>query len=483
MQNYIMIQFFEWFLPNNGTHWKTLEQEAPHLKNLGVNMVWLPPCGKATGQDSVGYDVYDLYDLGEFDQKGTIRTRYGFKDDLLSAIATLHHHDILAIADVILNHKAGADQTETFMAVEVDAKDRLKVISEARDIEGWTQFNFEGRNNQYSDFKWHFQHFTATDRDEKEGVTKIFRILGDFKEFSPKVDSENANYDYLMFADIHHQHPEVAQELQNWGLWLSKTLDLDGFRLDAVKHIDEDFMKNFVNFIRDQINPSFFVVGEYWQGDLSKLEGYLNRMDYNMHLFDAPLHYKFVTASQEYERFNLSEIFSHTLVASHPLNAVTFVENHDSQREAYVGDWFKPLAYALILLRHDGYPCLFYGDYYGTQDTTTEHMSFRESLDQLCYARKDLAYGEQVDYFDHPNVIGWIRKGDDEHEHSGIAVLISNSEEGTKKMTFDPSFKGKSFYDVLGGRSEIISLDEDGSAIFTVSARSVAVWAIFHKAL
>ena len=51
------------------------------------------------------------------------------------------------------------------------------------------------------------------------------------------------------------------------------------------------------------------------------------------------------------------------------MNVVTFVDNHDSQPneslESWVEDWFKQSAYALILLREDGYPCVFYGDYFG----------------------------------------------------------------------------------------------------------------------
>lgn len=52
-------------------------------------MIWLPPAFKATGEHDVGYGVYDLYDLGEFDQKGTIPTKYGTKDEYLDAIYTL----------------------------------------------------------------------------------------------------------------------------------------------------------------------------------------------------------------------------------------------------------------------------------------------------------------------------------------------------------------------------------------------------------
>ena len=67
--------------------------------------------------------------------------------------------------------------------------------------------------------------------------------------------------------------------------------------------------------------------------------------------------------------YDLRQIFDNTLVQHQPALAVTLVENHDSQPlqslESIVEAWFKPLAYALILLREAGYPCIFYGDYYG----------------------------------------------------------------------------------------------------------------------
>ena len=63
---------------------------APSFSNLGVTVVWLPPAYKgAGGVHDVGYGVYDLYDLGEFDQKGTIPTKYGTKQEYLDAIDAL----------------------------------------------------------------------------------------------------------------------------------------------------------------------------------------------------------------------------------------------------------------------------------------------------------------------------------------------------------------------------------------------------------
>lgn len=67
--NGTMIQYFEWDLPNDGQLWNKLKNNASALKNSGFTAVWLPPPYKGTSQGDVGYGVYDLYDLGEFNQK------------------------------------------------------------------------------------------------------------------------------------------------------------------------------------------------------------------------------------------------------------------------------------------------------------------------------------------------------------------------------------------------------------------------------
>ena len=100
---------------------------------------------------------------------------------------------------------------------------------------------------------------------------------------------------------------------------------------------------------------------------------YIDATQQRMHLFDAPLQRKFHDASKAGSNYNLSEIFNDTLVAAQPHLAVTLVDNHDTQPcqslEAPVSAWFKPLAYTLILLREQGYPCVFYADMYGTEYT------------------------------------------------------------------------------------------------------------------
>jgi alpha-amylase len=74
--NSIMMQYFHWYSPGDGTLWKQLAENAAELSKAGFTAVWLLPAYKGLGgEKEVGYGVYDLFDLGEFEQKGSIRTK------------------------------------------------------------------------------------------------------------------------------------------------------------------------------------------------------------------------------------------------------------------------------------------------------------------------------------------------------------------------------------------------------------------------
>lgn len=476
---YVLMQYFEWYLPADGNHWDRLIDDARHLAEIGVSGVWIPPSSKGTSADDVGYGVYDLFDLGEFNQKGTVRTKYGTRAKLEEAVNKLHELGLRVYADVVLNHKAGADAIEKIKVVEVDPENRSAETSEPFEIEAWTRFDFPGRGDRYSDFKWCWHHFTATDYDAASDRTSVFKIVGENKDWSENVDEEFGNYDYLMFADVDYHHPEVIEETIKWGHWLIDQLGIDGIRLDAVKHINENFVENFVRAMREHAGPDFYAVGEYWKNDSERLAKYLSNTDHQLALFDVALHFNFYEAGRRRRDYDLRTIFDGTLVKSNPLNVATFVDNHDSQLgqalESWVDDWFKPLAYALILLREDGYPCLFYGDYYGTGGEPS-FAGLKEILDILLAARRKFAYGEQIDHFDHANTIAWQRLGIDERPGSGMVVVLSNGEEGHKTISYGPEHAGTVWYDMTGNRHDEIVLDQDGSADFPVNGESVSVW-------
>ncbi|MCU7615335.1 alpha-amylase [Chryseobacterium sp. GMJ5] len=486
--NPTMIQFFHWYSEGNGTLWKHAEQQAEYLSQLGITSVWFPPAYKGTdGENSVGYDAYDLYDLGEFDQKNTIPTKYGTKEDYQKAIKALKDNHIEVIVDIVLGHKAGGDELEKFKVVKVDEENREKVISGTIEIESFTKFTFPGRGKKYSEFEWNFTCFTGVDYAEGK-ESHIYKILSEYGEgWEEMIDDEKGNYDYLMFNDIEHRNPHVREELNKWAKWYFDETGFDGVRLDALKHISFDFYKEWLTFLRANTGKNIFAVGEYWApGQLSLLQKYIETTEGCMSLFDSSLQNNLHTASKEGDSYDLRRIFDDTLTNADPMHSVSLVDNHDTQPlqdlEAPVERWFKPLAYALILLREKGYPCVFYPDLYGAHYKDfdregNEQEIFLDKVDGiegLLKARKENAYGIQRDYFEDANCLGWIREGDDIHK--GCAVVLSNKEAYHKPMEMGEKYIGQTFYDLLGRSEEKIIIDEQGWGNFPVPAGNVSVW-------
>jgi alpha-amylase len=404
----------------------------------------------------------------------------------------------------VLNHKAAADHKERCEAQEVDENDRTKTVSDPYEINAWLGFDFPGRGDKYSEQKYHWYHFSGTDYNADNNKTAIYKILGDKTKGwaqSGDVDSEKGNYDYLMFADLDYSHPEVEADVINWGLWLSKEITLKGIRFDAVKHFSEDFLRKFITSMDETHGEGWFFVGEFWKDSLDDMSRYLERMGKKFSLFDAPLVYNFSQMSKT-ENADLRKVFDDTLVAIEPVNAVvspspflfedrldfnefdlqTLVMNHDTQPhqalEAPIEGFFKPLAYALILLRNSGYPCLFYGDMYGIDPAgTTQSIppACGGALPNLALARKLYAYGEQQDYFDYATCIGWVRLGTWDKKW-GCAVVLSNAGPGEKRMWVGDMHAGEVWTDVLGWEQGEVTIGKDGFGVFTCPGVSLSVW-------
>lgn len=477
--NRTMMQYFEWYLPANHSLWNRVAKEADNIKEHGITTLWLPPAYKgAGGKKDVGYAVYDLYDLGEFDQKGTIPTKYGTKDEYINAVKELKSKGIEVLADIVLGHRMGADEKERIFAYCQDAYDRNKEIEGKRKITVWTKFTFPGRNGKYSDFTWDWTNFHATDYDAKSKENGIYRFIG--KEWDD-ADGEFGNYDYLMGADLDMSDPEVLEELDRWGKWYYDFTGVDGFRLDAVKHIDFKFFKVWLTKLREYSGKNIFAVGEYWNSELNILENYLDKSERTLSLFDVPLHFNMFHASTSNGYYDMRYILKNTLVGKEPNLAVTFVDNHDTQPgqalESWILEWFKPHAYSIILLRDTGYPCVFYGDYYGIPHN---NIKPDKSLKKLLLVRKNNSYGRQHDYFDNKSIVGWTREGTDEFEDSGLAVVMTVNIGGSKKMYVGRHFAGCKFKDVLKNIDKDIVIDEEGFGIFEVNDGSASVYVPAH---
>lgn len=486
--NGTMIQFFHWYSDGNGQLYDQIKNSADYLNELGISSVWFPPAYKGAGGGySVGYDPYDLFDLGEFDQKGTVSTKYGTKEQYLDATKTLKEKGIRVVADIVLNHKAGGDEKERFNAIKVDENNRQKNISDAFEIESFTKFTFPGRGDKYSDFKWDFTCFSGVDFAEGQDGG-IYQIIHDHGYgWEEMIGSEKGNYDYLMYNDIEHRNPFVREELNYWGKWYFEQIDFDGVRLDAVKHQSPEFYKEWLQLLRSNSGKDIFAVGEYWApGQLNLLQKYIDATDGSMSLFDSSLQQNFHVASKEGGNYDLRNIFAETLTLADPAHSVTVVDNHDTQPlqqlEAPVEEWFKPIAYALILLRENGYPCVFYPDLFGAHYVDKDKegndqeifLNKVDGIEQLLKARKENAYGLQRDYFEDAHCLGWTREGDGEHK--GCAVILSNKDQYEKPMEMGIAYAGQNFYDLLGRFEHKVQIDENGWGNFACPAGNVSVW-------
>jgi alpha-amylase len=151
-----------------------------------------------------------------------------------------------------------------------------------------------------------------------------------------------------MFADIDHKHPEVREDLFRWIEWLPTQVKLGGLRLDALKHYSFSFARDFVTHIQQHVDPSWFIVGEYWREDSEFLAKFIEFMDHRISLFDVQLVSNFSKVSMLQEKGDLRKVLDDSLALWKPENTVvslcsvpvcsmdqtdcsqTFVVNHDT---------------------------------------------------------------------------------------------------------------------------------------------------------
>lgn len=122
-QNDAIMQAFYWNVPVdkanlNGTWWDNLSSKADELKNAGITGIWIPAPSKGNwGIEDMGYGIYDHYDLGSYNQKGTVETRFGSRQELDNMISAMHNTNggkprINVYADAVLNHVYSSDENE-----------------------------------------------------------------------------------------------------------------------------------------------------------------------------------------------------------------------------------------------------------------------------------------------------------------------------------------------------------------------------------
>lgn len=326
----VMMQAFYWDCPREEKRerewWNHLREQIDTLAQIGFGTLWLPPVHKAANihGPSMGYDPYDYYDLGEFDQKGSMKTWFGSKWELLNLIRTAHKYEMRVIADMVINHNSGADVQE---------------VNPLTEQSRWTRY---------------------TPRSGK--------FLRNWECFHP---NRYENWDENTFGDmpdLSHRNPYVFGEILKLARWMVEEIGFDGFRYDFVKGygpLTVTAIQEY-RYFREGRAKFIYGVAEHWD-TVHNIESWVkvaNLSNQNpVHVFDFPLR-ELLKAVCDQPHFSLRNITTcETLTKKQPQATVTFVENHDLREAGRPIVQDKLLAYSYILT-HEGDPCVFWKDYF-----------------------------------------------------------------------------------------------------------------------
>ena len=316
----VMLQGFSWDSYNE-SQWKVLEKQADELKNY-IDLVWLPQSGKCLETTQVmGYMPYYYFNQN---------SSFGSEAELRSLITKFKAAGIGAIADVVVNH---------------------------RNTEGWYTFPAE----TYKGVTYQMQSTDICKNDD--GGTTATQAATDGVSLSQNNDEGT---DFGGCRDIDHKSENVQKVIKAYLKYLKDDLGYTGFRYDMVKGFDGSHVADY-----NDATGVEYSVGEYWDGN-DKIESWINRTNKKSAAFDFQFRYNVrdavngaangkVTKSSDWSKLNSNDNLMHD--ANYRRYAVTFVENHDTQKrsESEQNDPLRKdtIAANAYMLAMPGTPCIF----------------------------------------------------------------------------------------------------------------------------
>jgi alpha-amylase len=340
--------------------WDHLGAQANMFGSAGFTALWIPPPLKgASGTFSNGYDQFDDYDLGDKDQKGTVPTRYGTREQLERCVALMRANGIDVYVDLVENQRDGDDG----------------------------HFNFE-----------------YVDAFGQAGKGRFPKGPGDFH---PHVPEDPGVFDDAFqfgrdLAPINGVGHHVFDGLLAAGDWLARALDLQGFRMDDAKGVSTEFL---VALLNHGALARKFAVGEFFDDNIGLIQSWMNATQHRSAALDFPLRFMLANMCNNPGGFDMSSLDHAGLSGVDPLGSVTFVENHDTDQGSPIVR-NKMLAYAYVLTA-EGYPSVFYRDY----STDKNCFGLKPEIDPLIWVHEHLATGATVQRWKDGGVFAFERLG------------------------------------------------------------------------
>lgn len=298
-----------------------ITQKLNYLSDLGVTAIWLMPIHPSPSYH--GYDVIDYYE---------VNPEYGTMQEFKQLLNEAHKRDIRIIIDLVLNHTSS--KHPHFIEANNDPQ------SPYRDWYIWS----EAPQGNY----WH---------EGKHGY-----YFGFFQDGMP---------------DLNYRNPGVTTEMENVvRFWLNE-VGVDGFRLDAAKHLVEedgkventqsthDWYKGFYEYYKS-INPNAYTVGEVFGAGAFIAQTYQNQFD---QVFNFEFASGFVSSARTGTNTPVNSSLKFALNDDPNFNFATFLTNHDQDRLMSALDRAtdKAKIAAFLLLTCPGTPFIYYGEEIGMQ--------------------------------------------------------------------------------------------------------------------
>lgn len=229
--------------------------------------------------------------------------------------------------------------------------------------------------------------------------------------------------------DLSHRNPYVYTELLKLACWLIEEVGFDGFRYDFVKGYGASTIQAYqeYQYVRGGQPIQPYGVAEFWD-NARAIEGWVDIANFSndnpVDAFDFPLREMLKALCDQYG-FSLRNLATwETVLQKQPQTTVTFVENHDLRDEGrpIIND--KLLAYSYILT-HEGYPCVFWKDYFnynlalrdtpnGIDALVGAHEKYAGGATQILYLDDNLYIMQRMGYADKPGLIYVLNnRGDD----------------------------------------------------------------------
>ncbi|MBP5278261.1 MAG: chitobiase/beta-hexosaminidase C-terminal domain-containing protein [Prevotella sp.] len=341
--NGVMLQAFYWD-SFNATQWTTLEKQADELSKY-FSLIWIPQSARAANTTSMGYDP--LYWFSNYNSS------FGTKEELVSMIKTFKGKGLGTIADIVVNHRSN--------------------------VSNWVDFPRE----TYNGVTYQLQS-TDIVSDDDGGKTKNW---ADQNGYSLSTNTEGTSEVYGGkcegwdgMRDLDHASENVQTNVKAYlGMLLSDEFGYAGFRYDVAK----GFPAKYFGIYNNASNPTYSV-GEFWDGNPDNCKKWVNATKYNNTIqsavFDFPFRY---TVRDAINNNNWSSLSNASVMsdAAYRRYAVTFIENHDTERRANAEqDPIKKdtLAANAFLLAMPGTPCVF----------LTHWMAYKQEIKAMIDARK-----------------------------------------------------------------------------------------------